>query len=268
MGLKYIEATRAAQGILSSVFPEMRIDGHWGSFTQSLYVKAPISIQMAVRGALSTFAVTPDQLANDFAKDKANGNLDKARALKERNAVMRPDVQEAIANASRVTGVNSSVILGFAKLESSLNPDATNPKNPVGTKGSRGLMQMQYASWNEAKTYLKNKFNTDIGSYVSAWMSPKDNALAGAAYLLINTERLKAYGYMGPLTPAVYYLAHQQGAGGFIELWRSSQDRVVKTSYVKDEAMLKNPPPDGQGPTTSKKDFFLRWMAIAEKRIT
>lgn len=268
MELKYIEATRAAQGLLSSVFPEMRIDGHWGNFTQSLYVKAPVSTQMAIRAALSTYATNPNQLAIEFAKDKANGNADKARALKERNAVMRPDVQEAIANAARVTGVNSSVLLGFAKLESALNPEATNPLNPSGTKGSRGLMQMQYASWSEAKQYLKSKFKVDIGSYQSAWMNAKDNALAGAAYLLINSERLKSSGFMGPLTPAVFYMAHQQGAAGFIELWRLSQDRTVKTNYVKEDAMLKNPPPDGKGQTTSKKEFFLRWMAIAEKRIT
>jgi hypothetical protein len=276
MESKYIEATRAAQGLMSSVIKDLKIDGHWGSYTESVYQKVPVSTQMAVRAALSTFATDPKQLANEFAKDKSDGGLDKVRALKERNAVMRPDVQSAIANAAMITGVNSSLLLGFAKLESNLNPSASNPdfekkpdfysKYPRG--GSRGLMQMQDAAWTESAALLKKRFGVIIGDFTTSWDDPTANALAGAAYLKINSERLVRYGYLGPLTPAILYLAHQQGAGGFIELWRISQGRKVVTNYVTPVAMKGNPPADGQGVTTDKKEFFLRWLAVAEKRIT
>lgn len=263
MELRLIRATEVAQAILSTVRPGFLVDGHWGSFTQNAYSTAPVYTQKAIDASIASFDVSASELQMAFANEKAlgkTGSVEKARAVARRStSVARPDVVAAIANAALKTGVNSSILMGMASIESNYNPDAVNGK-------SVGLLQMQPAAWDEARSWLIQR-GVDIGTWVNA-RNPTQNALAGAAYLLINLQRLKKLGYVGPVTPAVSYLAHQQGAVGFMELWRASAGLPATTKvYVSPEAMRRNPPPDGAGPVLSKGDFFRRWIAVATKKI-
>lgn len=54
----------------------------------------------------------------------------------------RPDVQGAIANASASTGIDFNYLLGQARIESSLNPDAR-----AATSSAAGLFQFTSSTW-------------------------------------------------------------------------------------------------------------------------
>jgi len=265
MDAKYIEATRVAQAIIASSQPDFRVDGHWGSFTETAFNAVPASTRNAIVAAVASFNLTPHQLktAFDLEKlDKKKAAAEKTRALLERGGtVVRQDVAAAIANAALVTGVNSSILNTFVKIESNGNPSAMNGS-------SRGLLQVQPAAWREAAAWLQARKGVRIGTWEQASLNAHDNALAGAAYIQINSDRLRSLGYQGPLTPAVLYMAHQQGAGGFVELWTISNGGNPKTNHVTVRKMTENPPQDRLGVTTDKATFYRRWMAVAEKKFS
>lgn len=264
MEAKDIEATRVAQGILASVDPKFRVDGHWGSFTEKAFVSAPASTRSAIVAAVSSFNRTPDQLKAAFAIEKLSvaGSLrEKTRSnLERKGSAMDDTVVQAISDAARITGVSASTLTGMVSIESRGNPAAVNGS-------SHGLMQVQPAAWLEAADWLRAKTGKDIGSWTANSLVASFNALAGAAYVQINSARLKASGFTDPITPQVLYLAHQQGAAGFVELWRAATGRKPVTAYVTDAKMLGNPPQDGQGATTDKRRFYQRWMAVAQKKL-
>lgn len=261
---RLIQATRVAQAILTTVRPGFLIDGHWGGFTEQAFQTSPIFTQKAISAALKSFDTSSSNLRAAFLAEKAlssSGSVERARALAERgNKMARPDVVSAIANAALKTGVNSSILMGMAGIESNFDPSASNGK-------SVGLLQLQPAAWGEAKSWLADK-GVVIGSWATQARNPEQNALAGAAYVQINLSRLKRLGYTGPVTPAVVYLAHQQGADGFMELWRASAGLPAGSRvFVSPEALRRNPPPDGGGAVKDKGDFFRRWIAVATKKI-
>lgn len=263
MDAKSIEATRAAQGVLASARADLKVDGHWGSFTEGAFKAASPSIQRAVIAALGAYNVTPGQLKAAFDQERvspARGDAEKARAVIERGGGdTRDEVNKAVAYASKVTAIPVNQLATVVQIESRGNPMAVNGK-------SKGLFQVQPGAWDESAEWLRKR-GVDIGTWSSNVFKPEQNALAGAAYMKINMDRLKALGYTGPLTPAVLYLAHQQGAGGFVELWRANQGLgPVKKPLVTEEAMKGNPPQDGKGVTTDKAEFYRRWMAVAEKK--
>lgn len=154
----------------------------------------------------------------------------------------------AIKSASARTGVDQNMMFAVAKIESGFNPSATNGS-------SRGLYQFQRAAWNSVAV-LGN-----LPPYEEAWANPLDSALAFAYYLQANARELQRLGYSTPLTPEALYMAHQQGAAGFMELWKASKG-LKSTNFVSVAHMLGNPPPDGQPATSDKATFFKRWMAV------
>lgn len=164
----------------------------------------------------------------------------------------------AIAHAAVVSGVPASTLAVMASIESGGNPSAVNGS-------SRGLFQMQPASWAEASEWLLKK-GINIGSWADRVLDAESNAMAAAAYFQLNSSRLRSLGFTDPVTPAVLYVAHQQGAAGFMELWKTSKGMPVHTHWVTPEKMSGNKPQDGGPPTTDKKEFFTRWMAVAQRK--
>lgn len=238
-------AIQAAQ-LLMSKDANIVVDGKWGSYTQSVYDKVSPNVRSAVDNMLSAGGTSASILRAARAEEKAAGIIAQANVT---------TVEDAIVAAAKEAGVDVATLRGFAKIESNLRANAVNGS-------SRGLMQMQPAAWADASKVVPN-----LPSYDKAVFDPLQNARAGAAYLKLNSRALLKNGFDGDISPAVLYLAHQQGAAGFMELWRASKGLPSKTNYVTAAAMRGNPPPDGKGVTVSKKEFYERWITAAAKKI-
>jgi len=257
------KAVRAAQAIMERDTPTLIVDGRWGSFTNAAYERARGADRTAIDGVLRAYGLSAAGLFQQNQAEKAAGDQaytaakDEARRQRSLapNAPERQEVDAAITDAANATGIPRAWLLGFARLESGLNPRAVNGS-------SKGLMQIQPRAWKDVQD-----IDPSVGAYAQGVFSPKMNALVGARYLALNRDRIQKKGYTGAITPAVLYLAHQQGADGFIELWRASEGMPAQTKYVTAEKMTRNPPQDGGGPTTDKAQFYRRWLAVAERKI-
>jgi hypothetical protein len=119
-------------------------------------------------------------------------------------AAMNP--LEAIKQAAKVTGVNENTILSFAKLESSLNPNAK-----AKTSSASGLFQILDGTWKDLVKKYGAKYGIDSKSDKN---NPYYNAVMGAEYLKENLAGLKGYKEAGVSEDTALYMAHFLGLGG------------------------------------------------------
>jgi hypothetical protein len=112
----------------------------------------------------------------------------------------------ALAKASESTGVNEDDLVAMAIIESSGN-------RSVGTNafGYTGLMQMG----RDAATDIGMPYESLVGAE-----NVENNALAGARYSEMNSQRMETE---VPRDPLHLYLAHQQGASGASDLYETVQ---------------------------------------------
>lgn len=110
------------------------------------------------------------------------------------------DIAAIIANAFRARGLDPRVGLRIAQIESSLNPNARNQNSSAG-----GLFQ--FIDSTAARYGLRNKFD------------PVASAEAAARLTADNASALSRALGRAP-DGAELYLAHQQGAGGALNILR------------------------------------------------
>jgi len=240
----YEVASRVGQGAVSAYNPSLAVDGKWGSFSQRAYEGLNSAQRLVVDAAVRATGVTVEQLSQFRVAEKARA----ASAAPAGN-----NVAAALRTAAEEAGLPYELLRGFVSIESNFDPNARNGS-------SRGLGQMQPAAWTDAQ-----KINPSIPSYDMVF-DPLQNARATAAYMKANIRALSRMGIERP-TAAQLYMAHQQGAAGFAELYAASRGQKPKTNYVTAERMLKNPPQDGKGKTTDKALFYARWIEVANRKI-
>lgn len=264
-----------AQGLLKPSAPEMIIDGRWGRFTNEAYLAAPADVKLSIDTLLKGNGLSADALWESHSQAKASNSdayqTSKAAARQYRAGIVtqqlesgpavsaaRPNspaplevVYDAIRKAAAQTGEDESLLHKFMFVESRHRSNAVNGS-------SRGLGQVQPAAWKDASRIVA------LGPYASAVWDPYQNALATAAYVQINRKQLVRAGLPRVGVPELY-LAHQQGAGGAIELWRAAQGLPARTKYVSASHLLGNPPPDGLGKTSDKGEFYRRWTTYVGK---
>lgn len=142
-------------------------------------------------GDISKEATDPDSA---YGKIKLEGND-------------RASVAEMIKRVSQSTGVDESLLLTVAMMESSLNPKAG-----ASTSSAKGLYQFINSTWNETLEKHGNKYGIprDASPY-----DPVANALMGAEYLRSGAQSIKGSLPTGVKPgPADLYLAHFLGHGG------------------------------------------------------
>ena len=135
-----------------------------------------------------------------------------------------PQVRSAIARAAQATGVDFAYLLGEARLESSLNPNAK-----AGTSSAAGLYQFTGSTWLQtlgrhgaahglgwAGDAISGGRVTDPGQRASIMALRYDpDASALMAGELANDNRTALIGVLGREPDAgELYLAHFLGAGG------------------------------------------------------
>lgn len=224
----------------------LQIDGVWGKTTQKVYEALEPATKTKVDSLLAS-------LGTSAIKIRAARMAQKS-ALRPTSPA--PSVSQAIANASNRTGVPLRMMEAFARIESGFRPDAVNGS-------SRGLFQIQPSAWADVRAQ-----HPDIPPYNAGVWDPYYNATVAGFYVRQNMRTLGRLGYAGPLDGPALYLAHQQGAGGLTELYNIAERSVwPRRPLVSQEAMLRNPPPDGQAATADKAAFYRRWRSVAEKRM-
>jgi hypothetical protein len=231
-----------AQRVLQSYGADIYDDGIWGSYTADAYERSSSAAKSKVDAALGAAGLSASVLT-------AN------RIVEKRKAELMPvsSVRDAILKAAAEFGLEAKFLLTMAQIESSMNPKAEKGR-------SKGLFQFQRGTW---ETVAKD---VSLPPYDEGWKDPLSSARAAAALARRNGRSVKAFGFTGPITPAVLYLAHQQGAAGFVDLWKVANGLRDKPKYVTEEAMRGNPPHDKQGVTTDPRQFYARWWKVAQAK--
>lgn len=241
----YQKATAAAQQLLQTEVPQLIADGKWGKFTQSAYERVSGALKTQVDALIKT--VGAGTTASELAAFRDKQRAQEFKPPQQLRAEFTGTVQQAIAAAAKESGISEATLQRFAQIESRGNPNAVNGS-------SRGLMQMQPGAWADAAKFIS------LPRYMDGVFDPLANARAGAAYIRNNEKVLKRLGYTGPWDAAHMYLAHQQGAGGLLNMWRAANGGK---GVLSTENMLRNPPQDKRGLTTDPVEFYKRWVAVA-----
>jgi len=240
---QFRKASTVAQATVALFNDKMKVDGKWGRFSAAAYLDLTSSQQQTIDLAVGGLGIRVSELLE---------YRNAARALEVKvSGAMSVEVRNAISSAALESGVSEKVLQSFAKIESGFNPKASNGS-------SRGLLQMQPAAWATARGV-----NPSLAGYDKVF-DALENARAGAALVKSNISSLKRYGISDP-TPAQLYLAHQQGAAGFNELYRTLNGLPVTTNFVREIQMKGNPPHDGKGVTLDRAEFARRWLAVADR---
>ena len=143
------------------------------------------------------------------------------------------DIEGIVRGAATRYGVDPDQALAVARLESSLNPRAQNPRSSAG-----GLFQFIDSTWNQYGGGDK--------------YDPARNADAGARYLRDVRDRL-AQGLGRAPTVGEIYLGHQQGPAGALRILKDP-DGLAKDAVGPDAVVL-----NGGTIGMTNRDFAARW---------
>lgn len=171
----------------------------------------------------------------DFAFETVKGPDGKPAGGRQVNAPAA--VRDAISKAAQKHGVDPSALMRIAEIESSLNPNAKNPKSSAG-----GLFQ--FIDSTAAQYGLTNKFD------------PYQAADAGARLMKDNAAYLRSKLGREP-TAGELYLAHQQGPGGAVKLL--ANPNAAAASVVGGDAIRLNGGREGM----SAGEFAAIWTSKA-----
>jgi soluble lytic murein transglycosylase-like protein len=241
-------AVKMAQAIIAQTRSGIAVDGMWGPRSAAAYSALSAPYKNLVEVGVST--VAPGMSVKDLSPPA------KVAVASGPSA----EVREAIRVVAKEYSLDEEVLLAFFSIESSFNPNA------ISSSGRHfGLGQMSSAAWSEARSYAKRKGKVDFGPH-SNWKNPLANARASAAYGLVNLGYLRAKGFTGAWTSEVMYLAHQQGAGGFNQIYRAAKLGGTVSPDVA-IGMINNPPQDSLGVTKNPREFFSRWANVTRSRV-
>jgi len=134
-----------------------------------------------------------------------------------------PETEKMVESEAKVAGLDPAMMKTFAHIESRGNPLANR-----GEKSAQGLFQFIPST---AKKYgLSNRLNA------------VENTRAAMQLTKSNANDLKRFGI--PVNPLNLYLAHQQGAGGLIQIYNNINKGTPISGQVRNN-MKNNPPPGG-----------------------
>lgn len=190
-----------AQAALRKHDPSVKVDGILGPVTRAAFSKAPPAVQATV-----------DQALADSTQYAGFAGMSASLGTAAEHTVLTPmQLQQYIATAFQQSGshvLDPTQVLGFIQIEDGHLDPMAGRDTPY-----KGLMQMSSPAWAAASLH-----DTGLGPYSKNWPDPILNIRAGLAYADANAATLKRFGYTGPITPAVLYAAHNQGAGGFLNM--------------------------------------------------
>ncbi|WP_396190549.1 transglycosylase SLT domain-containing protein, partial [Flavobacterium sp.] len=114
--------------------------------------------------------------------------------------------EAAIKKAASVTGMNADTMTAFARIESSLNPNATNR-----VSSATGLFQITSTTWKGLMRKYAQQYNIPPDAQPT---DPYYNSLLGSLYAKENLKAVSGYQSAGVREDVALYLAHHFGASG------------------------------------------------------
>ena len=145
---------------------------------------------------------TPSLDKSNTVKPADNSNLN----VGSKGSGASGSIEAIIRKAAAAVGMNGDSMLTFAKLESSLNPNAGTK-----TSGAKGLFQFIPSTW---KAMLK-KYGAKFGIPMDADVyDPYYNSVMGGLYAKDNLSYVKGYEQLGMDESTALYIAHHFGSGG------------------------------------------------------
>lgn len=217
-----------AQGVIGSYNKALKIDGKWGSYTQSAYEKLSDDQKTTVQLAVSN--VVKDSKPEDYIRFRTKQKLEAARTTVRGSDV---SIVEMIRNTAEREGVPPDAAVKFAMLESDLKPNA------ISSSGATGLFQiMKPALADVNKTYgAKNGKQFTMQDM----RDPEKNALVGVQYMKMAAR----YANVPVSDVATMYMAYNIGAGNLAKL------RAGKfTDPSASKAVMSQNPKYGRDPRT------------------
>ena len=131
---------------------------------------------------------------------------------------------QAIKQAAKMVGVDENTMITFAKLESSLNPNAVNK-----TTKATGLFQITESTWN----YLMKNHGSRLNIPTNAEKTnPLYNSLLAGTYMKESLNKLQNWREAGISQQAALYLAHFLGPAG--------ANRFFKVAVSNPDAPMQN----------------------------
>lgn len=263
-------ATRLMQAMLQKYDPTLKVDGWPGSYTQRVYSRAPADLQIEIVKQLSKVGVTPHDLFSwwSLRQNTKAGQRIKATARASRQLSVSSDIYNIIMDAADRANVPRDYMLTMASIESQFNPNATSISRKTKRPTAGGLFQFVpgQGGWITARERAARD-GVQLGQVRQITLSklpdsdkrnlydPKQNALAAAYFTRANIDALKRAGIKpgsnGQYPNWMLYLAHQQGAGGAINLLKGRS-----SGY---EAMAANLPDKQRWKATNPDAFVQHW---------
>lgn len=139
-----LEAAKAAQAILRQLIdPTLGVDGHWGTHTQGVYMRARPDVRAAVDAALRDgFKTSSAELAKattaaaGLSKNTRtlSSSIGKGRSSRwgDADRTVKAALEAAIRNEAIALGIPPRTALTIAQIESGFNPTAMSPTGAVG----------------------------------------------------------------------------------------------------------------------------------------
>lgn len=231
---KYRQTSAAAQAVVGLYFPELVMDGKWGSFSQSTFDKLSPVQKTHVENVVS--AIAPGETVKTLRnfriaeKGKYLSQTNSPIALQSDPRYISPAAMTDVINrVSGVSGVSATTLQKFLDLEA--GKDKTNTLYDmlsVNSGGYSGLFQFdgKGRAWTDARRFS----NTLPPWDGQVWKDPYLSTLAAAFYVRVNTIAIRRLGYKGPITANIAYLMHNQGAGGAYSIITGQKKLVGKQS--------------------------------------
>lgn len=114
--------------------------------------------------------------------------------------------ENAIRQAAKMSGMDQDTMFNFAKIESSLNPNAKAKTSSAG-----GLFQITDPTWEELMKKHAGQYNIPPNADK---FNPFYNSLLAAEYSKSNLKRLNGWKQVGMDEPSALYLGHHFGVTG------------------------------------------------------
>lgn len=207
-------ATRLAQRLLQEADASLIVDGKWGNFTNSIYLKAPPGVRTVVDQMLTGNGYTAKSLYGYRVVDKTSGS-----------GVTVEQMRAALERHLRSIGISDDVAISvltdpeLLKIESGRLPDGSLDVTATnGSTTASGPFQYLIGTWNGyaarvpgAKTY-QSKQQYQAATKAKEPGSPGDWQIAAKVHAESLADIYREFRRKGiKLTVKTVYTAHNQG---------------------------------------------------------
>jgi len=241
--------------------PENFVDGKFGEKTLMAVIGSQILNDLKPDGCAGPETLAAIGVKDTPAKTKTVMPREVAGVSRRHGVVPEgklPEIVATIRAAAEKHGVPEDVLMGAVQIESGFNPNAKS------ATGARGLFQFITSTGN------RYGLRTDEDFY-----DAEKNADAGARLFINNLSAARrAAGVLNDETEFLSYVAHNQGAGGMRQIYRSAKSggriqpskKVQKNMRLQGSSVKRAMKENPDNPSQGFLDYFKnKWNGMKDK---